>query len=273
VTSTKAFIKDWLPPVATRWLRDLRGGSIRFSGNYASWAEASAHSDGYDAEAILAKVLEATLAVKRGEAAYERDSVIFRQIDYVWPLLAGLMWAAARAGGRLNVLDFGGSLGSLYFQHRRFLGSLPEIHWNIVEQAHYVECGKAHIEDATLRFYPDVAACLAENVPNVILLSSVLQYLPHPVDLLDELRDIGSAVMMIDRTPIAAVPADRLLVQTVPASVCAASYPMWVFSESALLACLQRDWRMVSRYAGPEGRVCSREGLSFSFEGLLLEAC
>lgn len=273
MTSTKPLIRDCLPPLATRWLQQLRGGGISFAGNYQNWGEAGEHATGYDANAILAKVLEATLKVKRGEAAYERDSVVFDQVEYVWPLLAGLMWAAARNQGRLNVLDFGGALGSTYFQHRRFLENLADVRWNVVEQAHYVERGNTLIAEGALRFYSDIAAYLAEQAPNVVLLSSVLQYLPDPFGVLDELAHVGAAVMLIDRTPFSSLPEHRLLVQHVPASIYAASYPMWVFSDSQLLAHLTQHWRVVSRYDAPEGQMRSREGVSFKFEGMLLEAC
>ncbi|MDO9009817.1 MAG: methyltransferase, TIGR04325 family [Thiobacillus sp.] len=273
MTSAKALIRDCLPPLVIRRLQQLRRGGVRFEGDFPSWAEASRHASGYDTDAILAKVLEATLKVKRGEAVYERDSVVFDQIEYVWPVLSGLMWAAARNQGRLSVLDFGGALGSTYFQNRRFLEGLADVRWNVVEQAHYVERGNALVAEGPLRFYFDIATCLAEQAPNVVLLSSVLQYLPDPLGMLDELGRVGAAVLMIDRTPFASLAENRLLVQHVPASIYPASYPMWVFSDSQLLAHLAPRWRVVSRYAGPEGQVRSREGVSFKFEGLLLEAC
>ena len=120
------------------------------------------------------------MKVKNGEAVYERDSVLFDEIEYAWPGLAGLMWSRLRCGGTLNVLDFGGSLGSTYFQNRAFLSVLPGVRWNIVEQSRHVETGKAWFEDDRLRFYPDIADCLADTQPNVVLLSNVLQYLEHP---------------------------------------------------------------------------------------------
>ena len=45
------------------------------------------------------------MKVKKGEAVYERDSMIFDQIEYSWPVLFGLMWAAAQNSGYLKVLD------------------------------------------------------------------------------------------------------------------------------------------------------------------------
>jgi hypothetical protein len=99
----KELARDWLPPVLVRWFRHVRGGGIRFEGDITTWEEANSHCTGYNAEEILAKVLASTLKVKHGEAAAERDSVLFDQIEYAWPVLAGLMWAAARSSGRLNV--------------------------------------------------------------------------------------------------------------------------------------------------------------------------
>lgn len=273
MTSTKALLRDCLPPLVMRRLQQLRRNSLQFEGNYANWAEAARYATGYDTDAILTKVLEATLKVKRGEAAYERDSVVFDQIEHVWPILAGLMWTAVHHQGRLSVLDFGGALGSLYFQHRQFLHGLNELRWNVVEQAHYVERGKALIAEGPLHFYPDIETCLAEQTPNVVLLSSVLQYLPEPLAMLEKLARVDAKVMLIDRTPLANFPENKLLIQHVPSWIYPASYPMWVLSESKLLAHLAQRWRIVSRYPSPEGQVYSREGMSFKFEGFLLEAC
>ena len=58
--------------------------------------------------------------VKNGEAVYERDSVLFDEIQYSWGLLAGLEKAALEHDGKLCVLDFGGSLGSTYYQNKQF---------------------------------------------------------------------------------------------------------------------------------------------------------
>jgi putative methyltransferase (TIGR04325 family) len=216
----KALARDWLPPAVVRQIRLAQQGQrIRFEGDFSSWEAAKSRCTGYDAGDILSKVLAATLMVKRGEAAFERDSVLFHANEYSWPLLSGLLWSAARNEGRLNVLDFGGSLGSSYFQHRRFLDKLPEVRWNVVEQPHYVESGRTHIQDAVLRFYASIEQCLADNKPNVILLSSVLQYLQAPVDILAELPEVGASGLIIDRTPFSFLEKDKLVIQRVPAAI------------------------------------------------------
>src|SRR6516164_6187668 len=146
----KAFIKLFAPPVLVQGYRILRGRQENsvygLSGGYGSWDEAVRASTGYDGQMILEKTKTALLQVKNGQAAYERDSVVFAEIQYAWPLLAGLLWVSAQSCGRLNVLDFGGSLGSTYFQNRAFLRRLPEVRWNIIEQPQHIEAGREWFE-------------------------------------------------------------------------------------------------------------------------------
>jgi putative methyltransferase (TIGR04325 family) len=272
MTVLKSLALDWLPPALVRRVRQQRGSGICFEGEFASWEEAAARCTGYDAEGILDKVLEATLKVKRGEAAFERDSVLFDEIEYAWPVLAGLMWAAARNGGRLNVLDFGGALGSSYFQNRKFLQAMPEVHWNVVEQAHYVDAGQANIQDDQLRFYKTIEECMAENQPNVVLLSSVLQYLESPIEIVRRLSTVGAACLIIDRTSFSSHAKDRIVVQRVSPSIYTASYPMWIFSHQEFKAMLDADWRFVASNLSPEGCVQTTDRFDFSFEGMSLEA-
>lgn len=268
----RLLLKDWVPPIALRAMRQMRGGGIRFEGDYASWDEALTKCSGYDATHILDKVLDATLKVKRGDAAFERDSVLFDEIEYAWPVLAGLMWAAARNGGVLNVLDFGGALGSGYFQNRSFLQALPKVRWNVVEQAHYVQAGQEHIQDAHLHFYPTIEACLAETQPNVILLSSVLQYLSDPLDVLERLSKCNAACLIIDRTPFALDSKDTLVIQHVPSSIYSASYPMWIFSQDEFNQHVASRWKLLASSLSPEGHVKTSHELNFHFQCMLFDS-
>ena len=244
-------VKLLTPPILVRGYRALCSSEgPHLSGDYSSWADAMAASTGYDSEIILERTRAALLKVKNGEAVYERDSVLFQKIQYAWPLLAGLMWVAARSGGRLNVLDFGGSLGSTYFQNRCFLERLPAVRWNIVEQPRQVKVGKADFEDEHLKFYGDINACLAETQPNVIVLSSVLQYLEQPFDVLRTLLASPCNHLIVDRTPFWDGPEDRLCVQYVPASIYAASYPSWIFSLHRFRCLLNEGWDIVAEFDG-----------------------
>lgn len=237
------FVRGYRPELA----KPL-GQELCLTGTYSSWSAAQADSAGYDAGVILECTRAALLKVKRGEAVYERDSVLFNEVQYAWPLLAGLLWVAAKRGGRVEVLDFGGSLGSTWFQNRAFLSGLEAVGWNVVEQPATVEVGLREFADETLRFYPSVAACLADRHPDVIILSSVLQYLEHPYDLLDELARLTNADLIIDRTPFWEGAADRLCVQQVPPTIYPASYPSWIFAEARFRSMLSLHWDEMARF-------------------------
>jgi len=148
---TKTLIKAWAPPALLQLVRSRTG--IKWSGNYSTWQEAAQASLGYHRKEVIRRVEEATLKVKRGLAQYERDAVTFDRIQYSWPLLSGLLWVATQSKGSLNLVDYGGSLGSTYFQNRKFLETLDRVSWNIVEQECFVEAGRRLFEDSVIRFF------------------------------------------------------------------------------------------------------------------------
>jgi len=235
-----------------RWLNiatsNKNPDTLGLSGNYSTWAAAAANSDGYDAENILEKTATALRKVKHREAVYERDSVLFDEVQYAWPLLAALMWVAARCGGKINVMDFGGSLGSTYFQNRAFLDSIQDVRWNIVEQLSHVLSGQRQFQDERLRFFESIDACVAESQPDVVLLSGVLQYLERPYDILDALRQTDARFLLVDRTPFWAGSGDRLCVQSVPKEIHRASYPSWIFSLPLFRSILSLHWDVICEF-------------------------
>jgi putative methyltransferase (TIGR04325 family) len=207
------------------------GEHVWFRGDFQSWAAARQASTGYDAPAIVEKVRAATLKVVSGEAACERDSIAFERIEYSLPLLVCLLYAASRSENQLNIIDFGGSLGSSYWQNRHFLAHLRHLRWSVVEQPHFVAVGQSEIANEALRFYPSIAASLAEGPANAILLSSVLQYLEEPFTVLASILAIGVQFVMLDRTSffVDDLP-DRITVEDVHPSVYQGSYPAWFFN-------------------------------------------
>jgi len=222
--------------------------SVRFSGNYKSWEEAERNSTGYADPEILRKTRAALLKVKAGEAEFERDSVVFKLMEYEFPLLAGLSRAAAIGQGRLSVLDFGGSLGSTYFQSRKFLSAIKELRWSVVEQPSHVACGRADFANEELRFYQTIDECLDEEQPNVLLLSNVIQYLREPYLFLEEMSKREFPHVIIERTAFSLNGGDRLTVQHVPESIYKASYPAWFLSESLFRQIWAEDYEQLCEY-------------------------
>ena len=233
-----SLIKFLLPPAFLQILYLPYG----WRGSYATWEEAEEASDGYAKDEILHKVKKAALVVRDGGAAFERDSMLFDRAEYAWPVVSSLLRVGAMAGNRLSVLDFGGSLGSMYFQHRRLLQCMGDVTWSIVEQPEFCECGTEHFADGTLAFYDSIATCLETQNPDVALLGSVLQYIRAPFDLLEELGQSGARCIIVDRTPFFVDDhPSTITVQKVPPTIYRASYPSWVFNESELVGFLARS--------------------------------
>lgn len=245
-------IRDFFKPIGKKLFTADQPGYV---GNYGSWQEAQRASGGYDSELILNKVRDSLLKVKRGEAVYERDSVLFDEVQYSWPLLAGLLWVASRNGNRLNLIDYGGSLGSTYYQNRTFLSHLPELQWSIVEQQNFVECGKQYFETEQVKFYHSLDECMAERHPNALLLCSVLPYLEKPYELLQEAINRGFTSIVVDRTPVLLTGDDRITVQNVPPDIYQASYPAWFLNREKLCRFLGPAYELVAEFDALAGEV------------------
>lgn len=267
--NVKTLAKRWLPPALLERLKPLFRRNIYFSGDYPDWKAAGAQSSGYNSALILERVKEAMLRVTNGEAKFERDSVPFDEVQHSFPVLAGLLRAASESGNRLSVLDFGGSLGSSYFQCRDFLSVLLSLSWGIVEQRHFVDCGRELFETDQLRFFHTISECVEHTAPNVVLLSSVLQYVPDPYDVLDELMGTGISYLVIDRTPFADQRADWITIQHVPESIYNASYPCRIFGRQVFLAKFRGRYDLIAQFDGSDG-IATANGRAFNFSGMIL---
>lgn len=264
----KALVRAVAPGGLVARYSRLRGDGIHFSGRYPNWDDAARRTDGYDGRDIFEKVRAAALKVKSGAVAYERDSVVFSEIHHSFPVLSGLLRAAAEHNGALSVLDFGGSLGSSYFQCRNFLSVLSKLTWGIVEQEHFVRCGREEFETSELRFFRSIAECDDAIRPTTALLSGTLQYLPRPFDVLDELMDRGIPYLVIDRIPFSDGAVDWVTVQKVSPPIYSATYASHVFSRRAFVERISERHRIVSQFRGNDG-TASADGHAFWFGGII----
>jgi putative methyltransferase (TIGR04325 family) len=246
-------VKSLVPPIVMNVLRRISSGirkdTIRFTGDFASWEDAERASSGYGSPIILERTRSALLKVRDNEAAYERDSVVFQSMEYPFPLIAALFRAAATRGGRLSVLDFGGSLGTTYFQCRRFLEPLKELRWGIVEQPSHVSCGRRDFESKELHFYESIDDCMRVERPDLLLLAGVVQYLPDPYSFIADVVDRGFEYIVADRTGFLRAGRDRLTLQHVPEWIYPAVYPCWFLSETRFLAGFDRKYDLLSDFS------------------------
>lgn len=259
---------QWIDLLKT-CINRLRPGSAIWSGDYTNWEQAAVHCTGYDAANILEKVKQAVLKVKNGQAVYERDSVLFDEIEYSWPLLAGLMWIAARNDGKLHVCDFGGSLGSSYFQNRKFLQELTTVAWSVLEQDSFVATGKEYIQDDTLRFFADMNECMQIGTPDVLLLSAVLPYIARPYDLLEQLMQYNIPYVIIDNTYFNYRSRDRICIQRVQPEIYDASYPCWFLDYNTVKTVMTKKYHILAEHLNES--VILLDGRKIRYKGMLLK--
>jgi putative methyltransferase (TIGR04325 family) len=258
----KKIIEKILPDTL---IRSATGIFYGWRGNFSEWSEARKKCSGYESGEILEKVKDSTLKVKEGKAVYERDSMIFDEIQYSFGLLSGLMWIAAQNGGKINVLDFGGSLGSTYYQNKTFLDSLTEVNWCIVEQHSFVKAGNENFADDRLHFFYNIDECLSSFKIDVVLLSSVVQYLEKPFDLILQIKLKEIKYIIFDRTPFIES-KDRITVQKVNPKIYKGSYPCWFFNKTDFIARLSDSYKLQFEF-----NALDKANINSEFKGFLFK--
>jgi putative methyltransferase (TIGR04325 family) len=227
----------------------LRNNKSGWFGNYLNWEDAKLHCTGYDDVLILEKVKISVLKVKNGEAIYERDSVLFDEIHYSKPVYNVFNEILSFNSGHLNVIDFGGSLGSSYFQYKNLLINLQELNWQVVEQKHFVETGNSFIADKNLKFYHSIDEALVYGTNSVLFLSGVLQYLEKPYDFIDKIMSYNFEYIILDRTAFIQDSNELITIQIVPETIYKASYPAWFFNEQKFTACFFKKYNLLHEFS------------------------
>ena len=250
-----------------------QGERLQFERYPGGFAEAKKAMEGCASPHILSQVLSATLRVRDGLSAHERDGVNFEEISYTWPVLSALLLSAAQNGGTLSVVDFGGSLGTTFFQNRLYLKRIKRVRWVVVEQENYVGAGRKNFANQELTFETDFFSAVVETRPSVILFGSSLQYVEDPESILMIAKHSGASHIVFDRTPVIAGQPTFLAIQTVPKSIYKARYPSWVFSQNFICDTLGTEWEEFGYSSNPTlqtikgGGVFSWANMHFVREG------
>lgn len=240
-------LKKVLPGRLRRWLR-RRFGWRWLRGDYPDWASAEAAAGSAGDGFAVERVVRAARAVKSGQAAWDRDGVMFSDPAAHAPLLAALEKISEEAGGRLDLVDFGGGLGSTWHQHRPWLRAARTVRWRVVELPSLVAAGRREFSDDVVTFHSTLDEARAAGEPFVILFSSVLQYLPNPYALLAAQVQAGWAHIIIDRVGLNAGGRDRLAVQHTPPRLGGSRVPCWIFDQQRLLAPLAGDYELAAAW-------------------------
>jgi putative methyltransferase (TIGR04325 family) len=226
-----------------------------YSGRFQSWAEASSGTLGYQDPKIATKVAHGAREVRTGKAVYERDSVTFSRRQYSFPVATALLWAGCKNNGKLHVLDFGGGFGTSFVQNQPFLGALEHVNWTIVEQPTFVAEARHVLGDAGLIFESDLGESLRRGKPDLALISSSLQYVERPFEILGQLIESEVEMIVLDRTLFSDEADDLVTKQRVPEEIFPATIPVWIFSEAKFTTFMAAKYTLISRFASSQTTV------------------
>ncbi|MBR2374006.1 MAG: methyltransferase, TIGR04325 family [Lentisphaeria bacterium] len=242
----KQIMKKFLPDAVLGYVRKYRK-CWGYKKLYSSWQSAASHAGTYDSPEIIRKVLSATQQVIDGKAVYERDSVLFYEKEYNTRLVAALQRAAAEGKG-VHVLDFGGALGSVFWQHREILQkNIKDLSWHIVEQKSFFDVSASLNYDAPLYFHETIDDALKNSDINVVLFASVLQYLERPEYFIDKVR--GVDFIIVDRHPeFCSLERSLFTVQYVKEPIYNASYPVRIWGHDELIKLLSDDFDVADKW-------------------------
>lgn len=258
-----------------RFLKQTLNPDISWSGTYENWEIALSNSIGYNNDLIFDKVLESALEVKDKENWFERDGFVFKKVQINPLLLSSIYYIKLQEKkDRLTVLDFGGSLGSVYNQHKKYLDVYNSIKWSIIEQDKFVEIGERYFKNEVTNFYNNISNFKKENMSvDLVLISSTLQYISEPYSILNELVQLNAKYLIIDLTVIeSSIKKDLITLQILDKKLYGdkVSYPCWLFSKEKLINFLAPSYKVKINEPSYIGKV-KHAGRKFQYSFILFE--
>mgnify|MGYP001173443099 CR=1 FL=1 len=207
---------------------------IKYIGNYDNWNKALKISNGYSSHKVIQKKKSSILKILNGEASYEIDSFLYYKSNPDQILIEILN----KFKKKITVCDFGGSFGSHYIRNRKYLES-KNIQWKVVEQKPIVKVAKKLKIGKNLNFYTQIQQVIKYKV-DIILFSSVLQYIEFPYKILDKVIKKKINYILILRTPFHQMP-DQIRIQKIPKYIYEATYPVRILNYSFFLQYMKKN--------------------------------
>ena len=221
-------------------LYDIRKPAVHYSGDYASWEEAMKDCTGYADEEILRKVIDASNKVMAGEACYERDSCLFYEPKFTYPLCAAILRCAIQNMDKgVRILDIGGSLGSTYFQNKEYLSNIKNLEYVIAEQNNYADYGHENMENRELKFVRSEDSWEEYGRFDIILMAGSLQYISNYHEIIARIKKAKPQYIILDKIIIS---NRKRICRVIPEGIYKSSYPEIIFEEEEILGLFKPDY-------------------------------
>lgn len=262
----RILLKQTLPLFLYKKIKERRS-PIKYKYGFKNWSEAKSASIGYSEGSILQKVSSQTVLMIESNSGWVRDGFYFNDVQINHEILSFLALHSARLQS-LRVIDFGGGLGTTYFQNRNILEKFGiKVCWNVIEQPNFVAEGKLVLESIpNLHFFETLNEASITS-SDIVIFSSVLEYLEHSYQFLEEIMNLEFKPLgiLIDRSPIDLIDKDRYVVQDVDQSIHQARLPLRILGQDKILEILSSDYELLSDWVSstqPDPKSTAR-GLYF----------
>jgi len=262
----KNFIKNILPKKIINIFYEYKYSTVKYFGPYSRWQDAEANSTGWSDKRILEKVKKNIIVSIKNPNIYERDGELLNDGQYPKKIVDFLNLNLAEND---EIIDFGGSLGSLYFQIRSKL-NIKKINWIIIEQNNFVNASKEIIKSDELFFFNDYLDLKNFN-PSILILSSVLQYLKNPKEILKNLIENNNIKhIIVDRIVLSDSKTDKIYIQKNPRKYFKTSYPIRIFSGSELFKDYFLNFRLIHKSPSYIGKNFELDGNKLNYCNIIL---
>ena len=259
--------------VCTHLAKRLKFNSSMWKGDFPNW-QASAKGCRSDSVVNQNHAYEHAIGeVLAGKALFERDGLLQFQPATCWPLIYAIQQIRSLGIDAPVLLDFGGGMASVFFQHRQWLTQFPNLRWHVVELNEVVDSAKRRINISNLEFFRSVDDALVSGQPNLILASGIYPMIEDPQKLHRQFADLNPQWLFIDRVPWTNDRGRNLITrQRVPKSIYLSESPFWFFDRNLLLSMLTTEFELSGESVSDFDRPVWVEGYYHCWSGFLMRS-
>ena len=205
---------------------------------YINWQSACNDSLGYDNDKTIKKHFKSVKNLISGNTLFTRDGIDFHSYQFNYYVSTYLLKSAIENNLKLNVLDFGGSFGTAFFNYNLFIKDLKSVSWNIVEQPKKVELGNSFFSNTkfknNLKFFTSIEHSNSFNKSNIFISCAVIQYVPKPYDIIRQILNSGIKYLIFERVSFIESKGEIISVQNNISSD-GVLFPCWFLNEDKFL--------------------------------------
>ena len=247
--SSTQLINAFLPPGAKTLIRGMLSRFIGFV-ETDTWDEAKTKVAGYESSTSVDSIIESIVAARKNIA--EADSLSSRDLQVISGISIAISELNIDSQSVVRIVDVGGAGGDYFFTLKRAMPNF-RCEWFVVETPQLVSA----IKNASLDNHSGIRWVESleeiEGRCDIALLSSVLQYVEEPYQLMTSVMEIAN-ISVINRIPLTTSATDQCAVQRVRSYGRRGAYPARFFSEKKFLHFLQTCGEVIVKWNVPEDR-------------------